>query len=197
MRRDFKTKRLYQLRHLSLHPQRTLISISTIYNSMIDRLPSMSNSLIFYFTTDDTIDKIDRTFEEASSTMENLRTKIFDTIECRFSLKDEPSNVLNDDRIIGPKFCMYERIERSLNRIILYAFLSMDTMVYPNDVSSGTGKRNDCIGCRIIGTVVLAGVGIYLASYLYKTPPPIGLHRKVLILTSTSFLGLGAYRATA
>ena len=63
--------------------------------------------------------------------------------------------------------------------------------------SSSREIKADCLSCRIIGTVVFLGAGVYLGSALWKRPPPVGLHRYVLVLASASCAGMGIYRAVA
>lgn len=58
-------------------------------------------------------------------------------------------------------------------------------------------KEGDCLSCRVINAVVFVGVSVYLASALWKSPAPVGLHRGALILSSAGCLGLGVYRAVA
>jgi len=56
-------------------------------------------------------------------------------------------------------------------------------------------KTEDCLSCRVTGTVVSLALSAYLAVETYARPPSSPLHRKFMLLFSGGFAALGIGRA--
>lgn len=56
-------------------------------------------------------------------------------------------------------------------------------------------RRQDCMGCRMLGAMFGVVGGAYIGSTLLHTPPPVGAHRLGIIFAAGTTFGLGMYRA--
>jgi hypothetical protein len=64
--------------------------------------------------------------------------------------------------------------------------------------SNSTGDADlpqDCIGCRVTGFIFGVGGSAYIAARLWEQPPPRGVHRAILIVSSAALACMGLLRA--
>eukprot|EP01138_Halocafeteria_seosinensis_P002378 gb/GECG01002435.1/.p1 GENE.gb/GECG01002435.1/~~gb/GECG01002435.1/.p1 ORF type:complete len:130 (+),score=15.99 gb/GECG01002435.1/:1-390(+) len=60
---------------------------------------------------------------------------------------------------------------------------------------TSTGHQQDCMACKVTGSVGCAGVGAYLLHERAKVPVSQSGHRIALLSMSTGFFALSVYRA--
>ena len=65
----------------------------------------------------------------------------------------------------------------------------------PPSMRGGGGAVEDCLSCRVVGTVTCLGLSGYLALSTYARPPVSPLQRFITLAVAGGFAALGVTRA--